>query len=545
MPSLGADMDAGRLLEWYVKPGDTVKRGDIVALVDTDKAAIEVEIFEDGVVGELLVPPGEKVPVGTPLATILAEGEAPVAPTTAEAPAAVPAATPLAAAAAPAVASAAGTAPGPTAPPATTVEPGPPSGPTAPPEPARAPAPRPPASHLPPPRPAPGATTGATTGTTAVAAPPEAAQAAAPQEPARPLATPAARNHARAHGVDLSAIQGTGKHGVITCQDVEAAAQAALEGPAAAPPPAGEGRVRASPFARRVAERLGVDLTGVRGTGPEGAITWHDVEAAGGPIPSAPEPPARAPIAGAVEPAPVAQTPAAPPPTISEAPADVDRYAAMRRAIAAAMGKSKREIPHYYLTQHIDMRAALAWLEEANLARSVTERLLPATMLLKATALAVHDVPEVNGFYRDGGFEPSEAVHLGVGISLRQGGLIAPAIHDADKKDLDTLMADLRDLVKRARSLQLRSSEMTDATITTTMLGDQGVENVYGIIYPPQVALVGFGRVVERPWAENGMVGVRPLIIVTLAADHRASDGHRGGLYLSAIERRLQHPEEL
>ncbi|MEJ2290678.1 MAG: dihydrolipoamide acetyltransferase family protein [Deinococcales bacterium] len=514
MPSLGADMDAGRLLEWYVKPGDAVKRGDIVALVDTDKAAIEVEIFEDGVIGELLVPPGEKVPVGTPLATVLGEGEAPPAPAEAEAAAAEAAPAPAPTPIAEHVPSAKAPAPA---------------------------APRYPAS-----RPAEGAA--------AVATPPPVTEArveaGAPGTAERPHATPAARNHAREHGVDLATVTGTGKHGVITRQDVDAAARVAEEPHVVNEAvPAEEGRVRASPFARRMAERLGVDLTGVRGTGPGGAITWQDVEAAGGPVPTAPEPPAAAATeTRAVAPptgAPTEAPPAPPARGIPEAPAGEDRYAAMRRAIAAAMGKSKREIPHYYLTQHVDMRVALAWLEEANLARSVTERLLPATLLLKATALAVHDVPEVNGFYRESGFEPSEAVHLGVGISLRQGGLIAPAIHDADQKDLDMLMADLRDLVKRARSLQLRSSEMTDATITTTMLGDQGVESVYGIIYPPQVALVGFGRVVERPWAENGLIGVRPLITITLAADHRASDGHRGGLYLSAIERRLQHPEEL
>jgi pyruvate dehydrogenase E2 component (dihydrolipoamide acetyltransferase) len=299
--------------------------------------------------------------------------------------------------------------------------------------------------------------------------------------------------------------------------------------------------VRASPLARRVAQRLGVDLATVLGTGPHGEVTWHDVEAVGGPLPTTPETPAA--VRPEPERAPATRVP--PAPAGGPKPADEDRSAAMRRAIAAAMSKSKREIPHYYLNLRIDMSAALGWLEETNISRSVTERLLPAALLLKAAALATRDVPEVNGYYRDGGFEPSDAVHLGVGISLRQGGLIAPAIHDADRKDLDTLMADLRDLVKRARSLQLRSSEMTDATITTTMLGDQGVESVYGIIYPPQVALVGFGRIIERPWAEHGMLAARPTLTLTLAADHRASDGHRGGLYLSAIERRLLHPEEL
>jgi pyruvate dehydrogenase E2 component (dihydrolipoamide acetyltransferase) len=209
------------------------------------------------------------------------------------------------------------------------------------------------------------------------------------------------------------------------------------------------------------------------------------------------------------------------------------------------MARSKREIPHYYLQTTVDMTAALDWLHERNRGRPVSERLLPVALLLKAAALAVHDVPEVNGFYTDGAFQPSTPVHLGVAVALRGGGLIAPAIHDADDLDLDELMAALKDLVARARSGRLRSSEMSDPTLTVTNLGDQGVEAVHGVIYPPQVALVGLGRVQERPAAVNGLLGVRSVLTATLAADHRVSDGHRGGLYLAAFDALLQRPEEL
>ena len=142
-------------------------------------------------------------------------------------------------------------------------------------------------------------------------------------------------------------------------------------------------------------------------------------------------------------------------------------------------------------------------------------------------------------------FEQQEHVHLGVAVSLRGGGLIAPALHDADQLPLADLMARMKDLVTRARSGRLRASEMSDSTITVTNLGDQGAQLVHGVIYPPQVALVGFGRIVERPWATGGMLGVRPTVTVTLAADHRVSDGHQGGLLLAAIEEHLQRPEEL
>ena len=209
------------------------------------------------------------------------------------------------------------------------------------------------------------------------------------------------------------------------------------------------------------------------------------------------------------------------------------------------MARSKRDIPHYYLATQIDMCRALAWLAAENLKRSVTNRLLYSVLLLRAVALAVREVPEMNGYWIDGAFQPSPGVHVGVGISLRTGGLVAPAIHDVDKKDFDELMQNLLDLVKRARAGVMRSSEIADATITVTNLGEQGVQSVFGVIYPPQVALVGFGKVVEQPWASQGMIGVHPVINATLSADHRASDGHRGGLFLSAIDRLLQEPAKL
>ncbi|MBI3303085.1 MAG: 2-oxo acid dehydrogenase subunit E2 [Deltaproteobacteria bacterium] len=423
MPSLGADMEAGTLIQWLVKPGDAVKRGDIIAVVDTEKAAIEIEIFAAGVVQTILVHEGEKVPVGAVLALIRTDGE-------------------LATTGAPAEAK-----PKPAAP-----------------LPEAAPAPAPP----PPP------------------APPRIEKPAPPRAPQAP-----------------------------------------------------SGRLRISPLAMRTAVELGVDLATVKGTGPDRAITKADVERA-----ATKAAPAVAPAVTPVEAVPVVK-PAEVIPPAKPAVAPADRHAAMRKAIAAAMARSKREIPHYYLGTHIDMSRALAWLQAENLKRPVTERLLYSVLLLKAVALAVHEIPEMNGFWVDGAFKPSEAVHVGVAISLRQGGLIAPAIHDLDKKSLDEIMVNLHDLVKRVRAGVLRSSEIADATITVTNLGEQGVETVFGIIYPPQVALVGFGKVVERPWATNGMIGAKPLILATLAADHRASDGHRGGLFLAAIDRLLQEPEKL
>lgn len=391
MPILGADMRAGTLVAWRKKPGDAVRRGDVIAEVETDKGLIEVEVFIGGVIEKVLVQPGETVPTGTVLA-ILRE----------PAPEALPPMKPVAAAA-------------------------------------------PPIPH-----------------------------------PTPPVSVPP---------------------------------------PSAPPSPGPPGRLRISPLAKKLAFELGLDPATVRGTGPRGAITREDIERA-----------------AAIRPAPV---------KVPQARPAADRQARMRQTIGAAMARSKREIPHYYLSTTIDMGRAMAWLAEENLKRAVADRLLYGVLLIKAVALALHEVPELNALWKEGQVALSDAVHIGVAISLRQGGLVAPALHDADRRSLDDLMANFRDLVQRARTGALRSSELSDPTITVTSLGEQGVETVFGVIYPPQVAIVGFGKVVERPWSVKGSIVSRPVVTATLSADHRVTDGHRGGLFLAAVDRLLQEPSRL
>lgn len=509
MPSLGADMDVGTMLEWFVKPGDAVKRGDIVAVVDTEKAAIEIEVFESGVIEQLVVQVGETVPVGTVLAIISPNGG-----------------------------------PGSTPAPVAKKEKKPP--PVA--EPTPKPVPAAPSvqhAHITPLAQRRAAELnvdlstlkgsgigGAVTRADVEQAAGGRTSQAPPPEVPHLRASPAAKKLAAELGVDLATVHGTGAGGAITKANVQqAAAGKKAQKPVTQPPAQPSARLRVSPYARRRASELGVDLRTVQGTGPAGAITKADVEKAEKAAPH-------------VTPSPV---PAEAPPQAAR-PARVpsaDKQAAMRRAIAAAMSRSKREIPHYYLGTHIDMSQALSWLEAENLQRSVPERLLYSVLLLKAVARAINEVPEMNGFWADNAFQPSEAIHIGIAISLRQGGLIAPAIHEVDKKTLDEIMRDLKDLVKRARAGVLRSSEISDPTITVTSLGEQGVETVFGVIYPPQVSLVGFGKITQQAWAIEGMLGVRPVIQASLAADHRASDGHRGGRFLAAINRLLQEPEKL
>ena len=390
MPALGADMDEGTLNEWLVKPGDTVSRGQIVAVVETTKAAVEIECWHDGVVDELLVPVGQTVAVGTVLATLREPGEAAGAP--------------------------------------------------------------------------------------------------------RPVAAPATESAPIGH------------------------------------------RLWVSPVARRTAATLGVDLKTLEGTGPQGAITLHDVEHAAATAHHETPPPA-----------PQVTSPAAEPKSAAEKARE--RGAAMRASIAAAMSRSKREIPHYYLSDEIVLETALEWLTEQNAGVAITERILPAVLQLKAVALAAVRYPEFNGFWRSGpggeGFVPAAGVHVGVAISLRGGGLVAPAIHDVGEKTLHELMADLTDLVARARAGSLRSSEMSDPTITVTNLGDRGVDSVFGVIYPDQVAIAGFGKPAQRVVVVDGGIRVATTVQASLAADHRASDGARGALFLAEINRLLQRPQEL
>jgi len=217
----------------------------------------------------------------------------------------------------------------------------------------------------------------------------------------------------------------------------------------------------------------------------------------------------------------------------------------MRQAIGRLMARSKREIPHYYVSNTVDMTRSLDWLHERNRELEVSERLVSAALLLKAAALAARKVPGLNGYWLDDQFSPADAVHLGLVISLRGGGLLTPAIHDAADLRLAELMSRMRDLVTRARAGRLRGSELTDATITVTNLGDQGVESVFGVIYPPQVALIGFGKITERPVAVGGLIGVRPVVVTTLSADHRASDAMTGARYLAELSDLLHRPEEL
>ncbi len=217
----------------------------------------------------------------------------------------------------------------------------------------------------------------------------------------------------------------------------------------------------------------------------------------------------------------------------------------MRAAIARTMERANREIPHYHVSTTVDLGPLTAWLEERNLGREPDRRVLPAAAFLRATALAAHQVPTLNGSWTDGAPVLADGVHLGVMVSMRNGGLLVPVIHDAERRSTDELMVALSDLVERTRRGALRSSEMTGATISVTNLGDRGVDEVHGVIHPPELALVGIGRIAPRALVVGGTVVARPSVVVSLAADHRASDGRTGSRLLRRMERLLTRPEQL
>lgn len=390
MPSLGADMADGTLVEWLKKPGDQVKRGDIMATVETQKGLIDIEVFDEGTIEKLLIQENTKVPVGTLMALIN---------------------------------------------PVKKIE----------------------------------------------------------SEPAIPEIV---------KEVAIQPTEGT----VIPAFVPESIA------------------IKISPLAKKIATENNLDLSQIKGSGENGAIIRKDVEEA------------------------IEQRKPIPEKEISELAAEPNKEQnssnSVRAAVAAAMSRSNREIPHYYLEKKIDLKKALAWMHEKNKELPIQKRILPAALLIKAVACSLKEVPELNAVWETD-LQLKPEINIGFVVSLRNGGIIVPAIHAADSKSVDELMESLNDIIPRARALRLRSSELSDSTITITSIGEGGADLVYGLIYPPQVAIIGFGSISEQAFAENGLLGVRPMIQVSLAGDHRATDGLIGSRFLVSLNNVLQNPEAL
>lgn len=310
-----------------------------------------------------------------------------------------------------------------------------------------------------------------------------------------------------------------------------AVAQAPAHAPAA-PPRAEDGRVRASPLARRLAQELGIDLRQVRGTGPDGRIVRRDVEAFAAQRAAAPAP------APAPEAAPAA-APAAAPSGIEVVP-----MSRMRQAIARNMAASKREAPHYYLTLDVDMTEAQRVRNEINAFVDEADRVTVNDLVVKAVARALEAHPIFNAWFVDGEIRRHAVINVCIAIALEDG-LIAPALLDVASKSLGQIARESRSLAERARQGGLRSEELTSGTFTVTNLGAYGVETLIGIIQPPQTAILGVGAIMPKPVVRDGEVVIRDVMKLALSADHRVTDGAQGARFLTDIARFLEHPLSL
>lgn len=533
MPKWGLEMSEGTISNWHVAEGQTLSRGMEIVDIETAKIVNTLESDLEGTVRRLVAPVGQTLPVGALIAIVAdaavsdadidryirGDRSAPVA----ERPAAPIAATPAA----------------------------------------------PPAVEAPAP--------------SAVAITPPAPAAADPELERRNeavSATPIARRIANRHGLDLTRVTGMGRNGRINQEDVEAflaanpaapaAATGAETGPAA--PTVGTAplsvvdrntTVHATSHARRLANRLGIDLTRLQGTGYHGRVNVADVErhaAASGVVPhsAAAAPPAgpaarklaadlgvslssvtptgarghatkedvRA-AASASNPAPAADS-------------EILPHSAMRRAIATALTAAKRDVPHFYLTADILMDDLLALRAQLN--GLPGQKISVNDFIIRAAALALTDVPDVNVQYAEEGMRRFRQANIAVAVAI-EGGLVTPVLRDAGSKPLRTIAVEAVSLASRARDRRLSQQDLSDGTFAISNLGMFGIRDFQAIIAPPQAAILAVGATRrEAQEAADGSVRFRSVMSVTLSCDHRAIDGAVGARFLSALRQHLEQP---
>jgi pyruvate dehydrogenase E2 component (dihydrolipoamide acetyltransferase) len=437
MPALSPTMEEGKLAKWLVKVGDTVKSGDILAEIETDKATMEFEAVDEGRIGKLLVPEGaEGVKVNAPIATLLAEGE--------KADAAVDIAS-------------------------------------------------------------------------AMQSIKSAVTEAAPRPDAKPAPKPAPE-----------------------------APKPAAETPKPAAPRHDDGqRVFVSPLARRIAEQKGVDLAAIQGTGPRGRIVKSDVEAAQpGAKPAAAKAPAAQPAAG---PAVAGITPL-PDARAYFKPGDYDEipHDTMRKTIARRLTSAKTLIPHYYLT--IDCRIDNLMATRARLnATSPKEngfKLSVNDFVVKASALALMRVPEVNASWTETAMLRHKHADVGVAVAL-DFGLITPIVFRAEEKGLAAISNEVKSLAERARTKKLKPSEFEGGSFAISNLGMFGIRDFTAVINPPHAAILAVGAGEKRAVVVGDKVEVATMMTVTMSCDHRVIDGATGARFLQAFKQFIEEPASM
>ncbi len=429
MPALSPTMEEGTLAKWLVKEGDSVKSGDIMAEIETDKATMEFEAVDEGVISRIMVAEGsDGVKVGTVIALLQGEDE--------EAGESTP------------------------APSARESEPKP--------------------SPVDPNK----------TGTEA-----------------KP-----AREDVRDHGKPAD--------------------------PKPAPARQDGDRVKASPLARRLAADKGVDLSGIKGSGPNGRIVKADVDGA--------QPGKAAAPAAAGTPAPAATATAAPaptPPQVPDIPHELTKLTNMRKTIARRLTESKQQVPHIYLTVDVQLDKLLklrgdlnAGLESRGVKLSVND------LLIKALAVALMQVPKCNVM-----FTPDQLVSFGradisVAVSTPDG-LITPVITEADTASLSSISTRMKDLAARARDKKLKPEEFTGGTASISNMGMFGIKQFEAVINPPQGMILAVGAGEKRPWVlGDGTLGVASVMSATGSFDHRAIDGADGAQLMKAFRELVENP---
>lgn len=466
MPKWGIEMAEGTIADWMVAENAPFSRGTVLTLIETDKITNEVEAEADGRFVRILAKAGETYPVGALLAVLSDGGEA----SAAEIEAVIAGFT------------------------ASDTSFDPDAGT----EPAMAAAPAP-----------------------AATAP------AAPPVPAGLAISPAALAEARALGVDLATVSGSGRRGRISVQDVHQAARApaapALTGPLPLTP---EGPVRATPVARRLAALHELDLAKVTGTGPRGKVRRADVLAAVANARPAPQA-ASAPTPAS---APAAETPGTP-----GAP-EVVPMSSMRRTIARRLTQAKQEIPHFYVRRRVRADRLLALR-----AAATGDKPSVNDYLIRACALALREVPALNVQVHGADIHQFAQADIAVAVATDRG-LVTPIVFAADSLAPAEIGARMRELAQKARSGRLRPEEFTGGSFSLSNLGGFGVEQFDAIINPPQGAILAVGTARPEPIDDDGALRIVPVLHLSLSCDHRAIDGADAGRFMAALAHLIEQP---
>ena len=519
MPKLSDTMEEGTLNVWRKREGERIEKGDILLEVETDKADMEFEAYMSGTLARILVPSGQTVAVGTPIAVVKldsdtdADLQAFLAARESGGAGVQPAAQPAVhAATAPAAQAAA-----PSAAPSAAPRPAPPAARVVGPQPSRIPS-----------------AFAASAAPRAAAAPAPAPAAAAgegPFVPARPIeltsrlpfylpdpdrvrATPRARALAQERSVDLSEIAGSGPDGAVVVSDIERYLEA-LETQEAPPL---EGDVHATPVAVRIAEEMHIDLARVKGTGPGGRITKRDLrshlerEAREGPTRE------------------------------MELYGDEIKLSQKRKFLIRNMVESKKNAPHFYVQREVDaepLRRVRDALKDGGKHVTYTH------LILKASALALERFPEVNATFRDDRILRFNPINIAVAVDV-QDELVAPVVKDCQGRDVEDLAQATDTLIRKARERKLAPDDYAGGTFTISNLGMFGVETFYAIITPPQSMVLSVGSLRSVPVAtEDGQVRIGRRMSFGLAVDHRVLDGVKAAQFLEELCRLIEHPEEL